>query len=35
MQHADRYGFMTYVAYGPQGIISEQSYELKPSGAVR
>ena len=35
MQHADRYGFMTYVAYGPQGSISEQSYELKPSRAVR
>jgi len=25
MQHAARYGFLTYVAYGPQGLIAEHS----------
>jgi hypothetical protein len=26
MRHADRYGVLTYVAYGPYGLIAEQSY---------
>jgi hypothetical protein len=34
MQHADRYGFLTYVAYGPQGLISEQSYGFMQLEAV-
>ena len=33
MQHSGRYGYLTYAAYGPQGIISEQSYRLQaPDG---
>ena len=26
MRHANRYGALTYVAYGPHGLIAEQSY---------
>jgi hypothetical protein len=29
MQHSDRDGYLTYAAYGPHGIISEQSYRLE------
>ncbi len=34
MQHADRYGFLTYVAYGRKGLISEHSYELRQPRTV-
>ncbi len=34
MEHADRYGFLTYVAYGPKGLASEHSYELRQPRGV-
>jgi hypothetical protein len=34
MRHADRYGFLTHVAYGPNGLIGEKSYP-QPGGWLR
>jgi hypothetical protein len=34
MEHRGRYGFLTYVAYGPYGLIAEGSYPRAPDWSI-
>jgi hypothetical protein len=35
MRHEGRYGYLTYAAYGPKGLIAEHSYVLQPTASAR